>query len=508
MPYKVSNKSMAPPHLVLIPSLGIGHLIPFMELSKKLAGRGFTISFLVTYHHLTLVQTKLSTAITDHGLDIRIIDLQVSADVDLKAVNSNSVGANQISPLISLNETLLRNPFENLLCKLFDQDKNGHGLQLPPPVCIVSDFFLDWTVTVAAKFGIPRVNVESSAAYAKNLMEILWTKLPRNLERTGSGRYIVPDQPKYTVFSASQMTIGLPEADESHPKHLFYKRIFPMNWQSWMTITNTFYELESVHIDHFQKRYAGPVRPIGPLLPDTVFNGGYLNTPAAHSAAAEVEWLDDRSHGSVVYVSFGSENSISTAQIHELALGLEASEKPFLWILRRPSDAINGSSSHESVVECLPEGFCRRTENRGRIVTGWTDQLSVLCHSSVGAFISHCGWNSTLEAIATGVPLICWPLFAEQPFNARFIVEEAMCGMQLEKGKEDGLVRREEIERVVRCMLESEDESVAVLKRNGRKLKELAKNAISEGGSSSKNFDMLVENIFSLQKQNPQPNQS
>eukprot|EP01018_Ginkgo_biloba_P013103 Gb_10131 [translate_table: standard] len=503
---------MAPPHLVLIPSLGIGHLIPFMELSKKLAGRGFAISFLVSHHHVTFVQAKLSTAITAHGLDIRIIDLQESEGVDLK-VNGNSVGANQIPPLLALNETLLRLPLENLLCKLFAQDNNiGHGLQLPPPVCIVSDFFLAWTITVAAKFGIPSVNFETSAAYAKNLVEILWMKLPRNLERTESGQYIVPDQPNYTVVSASQMSPGLAEADESDPKHLFYKRIFAMNWQSWMTIANTFYELESVHIDHFQKRYAGPVRAIGPLLPDTVFNGGYLSTgPAAQSAAAEVDWLDDRSPGSVVYVSFGSENSVSTAQIYELALGLEASEKPFVWILRHPSDddiSINGSSSHEAVLECLPDGFCRRTENRGRIVTGWTDQLAVLCHSSVGAFISHCGWNSTLEAIATGVPLICWPLSAEQPFNAMFIVEEAMCGMQVEKGKEDGLVRKEEVERVVRCMLESEDESVAVLKRNGRKLKELAKNAISEGGSSSKNFDMLVENIFSLQKQNPQPNQS
>jgi len=105
-------------------------------------------------------------------------------------------------------------------------------------------------------------------------------------------------------------------------------------------------------------------------------------------------------------------------------LGLEASGKPFLWVIRLPSSDEKNPTL---------EGFYRRTEHQGRIVSGWTDQLAILSHPSVGAFITHCGWNSTLEAISIGVPLICWPLFADQQFNARFIVDEAKVGIEVVK---------------------------------------------------------------------------
>lgn len=176
------------PHLLLLPSLGIGHLIPFTELAKRLATRGFFVSFLVTRHGLSIARNKLADE-----ANISIVELHLSHGEDPEAIDSKSYSSDQIPPLLLLNHTLLQDAFQKLL---FSDDKNE--FQLNPPLCIVTDFLLNWTVSMAAKLGIPRVNVECSPAYSQNLFEVLWSKLPRNLERTNSGRYIIPHEAKRT----------------------------------------------------------------------------------------------------------------------------------------------------------------------------------------------------------------------------------------------------------------------------------------------------------------------
>jgi UDP-glucosyl transferase 73C len=475
------------PHLFLLPSLGIGHLIPFTELAKRLAARRFLVSLFVSSGHgLSIARNKIADA-----ANIRIVELHLSHQINIEASDSKSYASDQIPPQMLLNHTLLQDAFQKLLMP--EQNENGFRLMYPPPLCIVTDFLLCWTVTMAAKLGIPRVNVECSPAYSQNLIEVLWGKLPRNLERSSSGRYIVPHQAKRTLLSRSQMPPDLPDADETHWTHKMNEEYYRLSKQSWMNITNSFYELEGDHVDEFQKRYAGPVRPIGPLLPESFISGQYLTTPTARLASAELDWLDHRSPRSVVYVSFGSQSCISSSQIMELALGLEASGKPFLWVHRLPVSDENNPAL---------DGFYRRTEQQGRIVSGWTDQLAVLSHPSVGAFITHCGWNSSLEAISIGVPLICWPLFGEQHFNARLIVDEAKVGIEVVPRDEDQMVTRNEIEKSVRILMDDDhngDERVKSLKENCNRLKELARKAVSEDGSSSKNFNMLVDDILSLQ---------
>uniref|UniRef100_A0A0D6R1R7 Glycosyltransferase n=1 Tax=Araucaria cunninghamii TaxID=56994 RepID=A0A0D6R1R7_ARACU len=473
------------PHLVLLPSLGRGHLIPMLGLATRLAARGFIISLLLAPHHSPFARNRL--AAESSSLDIRLLELDLPPNdtVNLQLqLNSNAKASNNtnhyISPLVTGSQTLHR-PVETLLAQMFLP-----GVDKPlPPLCIISDFFLSWTVEVAAKFGIPRINMETSPAYSMNLVDVLWNHLPRTLPRTASGRYVVPGQAKPTVLCASELTPGMAEADESHPKHLLYSRLFATNHQgSWATVSNTFYELEGDQIQQFQSRYAGPVRPVGPLLQQ--LGGG-------RPASSEIEFLDRQAPGSVVYVSFGSENSISCGETIELALGLEASGKAFLWVLRPPSDGGTGVPG----LDFLPDGFDARTAHRGRLVCGWTDQLAVLSHPAVGAFITHCGWNSALEGISCGVPMICWPLYSEQTFNAKFIVEEALCGLRMQKGPS-----REDIRRVVNSLIDADagDDGARAVKENARKWKEIAKAAVSEGGSSAKNLDSLVEDILSLQK--------
>ena len=141
-------------------------------------------------------------------------------------------------------------------------------------------------------------------------------------------------------------------------------------------------------------------------------------------------WLTTQASGSVLYVAFGSARSnLSTEQVHELAEGLEASEQPFLWVLRPPGvhSSASSSSSLNAMAELLPPGFLERVKDRALIYPGWAPQRDILAHPAVGGFLTHCGWNSSSESIVAGVPMLVWPLGAEQRITARFISHLVDC---------------------------------------------------------------------------------
>lgn len=156
--------------------------------------------------------------------------------------------------------------------------------------------------------------------------------------------------------------------------------------------------------------HSGRVLPIGPSLQLPGF--GFTYTPD-NSKSDCLTWLDSQAKGSVLYIAFGSVGAITTEETMELAAGVEASGVPFLWALK------TGTLTLDQV---LPAGFIERTKDRGLIETGWAPQTKILLHSATGGFLSHCGWNSTLESICAGVPFVAWPLAADQPMNARSVL--------------------------------------------------------------------------------------
>jgi len=191
-------------------------------------------------------------------------------------------------------------------------------------------------------------------------------------------------------------------------------------------------------------------------------------------------WLDTRKPCSVLYVCLGSLAVLSNEELLEFAWGLASSNQSFLWVVR--PDIVHGESA------ILPKEFIEETKDRGLLV-GWAPQIKVLSHPSVGGFLTHSGWNSTLESISAGVPMMCWPFFAEQETNAKFVCEEWAIGMQVKK-----MVKREELAMLVRNLIKGE-EGDEMRKRVG-KLKETAKRAVGEGGSSKNNLDKLLHHIF------------
>uniref|UniRef100_A0A453H5R3 Glycosyltransferase n=1 Tax=Aegilops tauschii subsp. strangulata TaxID=200361 RepID=A0A453H5R3_AEGTS len=199
-----------------------------------------------------------------------------------------------------------------------------------------------------------------------------------------------------------------------------------------------------------------PVVTLGLLPPSPEGGRGVSKEDAA------VRWLDAQPAMSVVYVALGSEVPLRAEQVHELALGLELAGAPFLWALRKPSGVQDA--------DILPPGFEERTCGRGLVVTGWVPQISVLAHGAVAAFLTHCGWNSTIEGLLFGHPLIMLPISSDQGPNAR-LMEGRKVGMQVPRNESDGSFTREDVAETVRAVAMEED-GRRVFTANAKKMQE------------------------------------
>ncbi|XP_022149476.1 UDP-glycosyltransferase 84B1-like [Momordica charantia] len=166
--------------------------------------------------------------------------------------------------------------------------------------------------------------------------------------------------------------------------------------------------------------------------------------------------------------------------IENVAEGLKRSGKPFLWVLK---DKESGGE--------LPSGFLEDVEGRGLVVS-WCAQEQVLKHEAVGCFLTHCGWNSTLETIVAGVPVIAFPEWTDQPTIAKFLTDVFKVGVRTRKG-DDGVVSSEEVERCIREI--TDGPAAEAIAKRAVELKEAAKRAVEDGGSSHRNLDMFIADI-------------
>jgi len=205
-----------------------------------------------------------------------------------------------------------------------------------------------------------------------------------------------------------------------------------------------------------------------------------------------LRWLDKQECNSVLYVSFGSGGTLCEEQIKELAWGLELSGQKFLWVLRPPNKfgiIADFGARNEDPLEFLPEGFLQRTVGQGLVVPYWASQVQILGHGAIGGFLCHCGWNSTLEGVVHGIPLITWPLFAEQKMNAVLLTDDLKVALRA-KVNENGIVEREEIRGMIRkLMVEEEGKEIRQRMRN---LKDVANDALKDDGSSTVTLTQLA----------------
>eukprot|EP00250_Pteridium_aquilinum_P015442 c22580_g1_i1 orf=27-1505(+) len=361
-----------------------------------------------------------------------------------------------------------------------------HLLQSSPPLSlIISDVFVPWAPNLAASFRLPLFSFFTSNATSCCVM----THAPSLLDRKiipfqESNQHELITCPGAPPLHHKDFPVSMQLQDVSHPQLQYLLKMGSHLDQAAGLIINTCYELETDAIKVLQARC--PVYAVGPLFlpiggdqasPDqqkAVYTGSPTNDCLA--------FLDAQAPGSVLYVSFGTFAAFSKEQIEELALGLENSQQPFLWV-------VNKKMFDSTLSDVLPDGFLERMKDRC-LVTSWAPQLQVLKHGSVGGFFSHCGWNSILENITlSGAPMLCWPDKAEQGVNARLLVDVWKLGLPFKSGK-DCNVSQGEVEAAVKRLMEGEEGQE--MRRRGAELKRQVANGVKQGGSSLTNLGALV----------------
>ncbi|XP_019429574.1 PREDICTED: UDP-glycosyltransferase 90A1-like [Lupinus angustifolius] len=459
-------------HVVLFPFMSKGHTIPLLHFARLLLLR-----------HNTAVTVFTTPA--NHPFVAEFLHGTAASIIVLPFHTADGIESTDQLPSMSLfykfgNSTATMQPyFENAL---------ENEITIPRISFMVTDSFLWWTLQSATKFNVPRFAYFGMSCYSVCLSsEAVFSGI------LGGSQ---PDDELVTLtrFPWIKLCKNDFEAEfrNSEPKSDAYE--FNMNvisaiGGSYGMLVNSFYELEHVFVDHSNKEYSPKSWCVGPFcLPQY--------TPNIHLIRGEkprwIEWLDEKlkEKGSVLYVAFGSQAEISDEQLIEMAKGLEESMVNFLWVIRKAEWA-------------LPDGFEERVQNRGIVVREWVDQREILMHESIEGFLSHCGWNSVLESICAGVPILAWPMMAEQHLNARMVDEEIKIGLRVETcdGSVRGFVKSEGLRKSVKELMEGEKG------REGRKkvteLADIAKNAVQEGGSSCSTLDLLLQEICTHHKELP-----
>ncbi|GMJ06494.1 UDP-glucosyl transferase 88A1 [Hibiscus trionum] len=236
-----------------------------------------------------------------------------------------------------------------------------------------------------------------------------------------------------------------------------------------------------------------PIYCIGPFVANAAGGGG-----GGDGGTECLKWLDSQPSKSVVFLCFGSAGLFSVEQLREIAVGLERSGHRFLWVVRNPPLENQSSGINEKIDpdlnSLLPRGFLERTKERGYVVKSWSPQAAVLNHDSIGGFVTHCGWNSVLESVCAGVPMLAWPLYAEQRYNRVLMVEEMKIALPMLES-ETGLVCSNEVEKRVKQLMESNEGDL--VREQIVAMKNAAKVAVSDGGSSR----IAVAELFESWKQ-------
>ncbi|CAN6248109.1 unnamed protein product [Urochloa humidicola] len=480
------RRQQLPPHAVMIPYPAQGHVTPMLQLAKLLHARGFHVTFVNNeFNHRRHLRARGPHAL-DGAPGFRF------ATID-DGLPSSEADATQDIPSLCLSAMTTCLPrFKDLLASLnSDAERDGS----PPVTCVVADSNMSSLLTAARELGLPAVTLWTASAcgflayfHYRHLVERGLVPLPAG---AAVGDYLdetiidwVPGAPADLQLRDFPSFVRTTDPDDIMLN--FFIHVTAGMSQASAVAINTFDDLDAPLLTAMADLLALPIYPVGPFTL-TVRNNVPPGSPVAAMGSnlwkeddAPLRWLDGQPKHSVVYVNFGSITVMSDEQLAEFAWGLANTGYAFLWNVR--PDLVKGGSG------ALPEGFVAATEGRS-MLTKWCPQAAVLEHEAVGVFLTHSGWNSTLESICGGVPMLCWPFFAEQQTNCRFKRTEWGIGMEI-----GGDVRRGEVEALIREAMEGEKG-----KEMRRRVEELRDGAVAagrQGGAAMRNVDRLIDEVL------------
>ncbi|KAJ0455354.1 putative N-hydroxythioamide S-beta-glucosyltransferase [Helianthus annuus] len=418
-------------HVVVLPYPSQGHINPLLQFAKRLASKGLKATIATTHYTLSSITSPLVTVEPiSDGFNVGGFAQVRSEELFLESFKTNG------------SRTLT---------------ENG----------ILGGPFFTNSAAVTAVFSLIHGGTYRLPLRLEDCPVVILGVPPLNLEDLPSFLNVPESHPAYLKMKLNQFS-NLDKAD-------------------WI-FSNSFQSLESEVVEGIREQW--PAKLIGPMVPSAYLDGSIEGDKGYGASLWKplddgcTKWLETKPPNSVVYVSFGSMVSLTEQEMEEIAWGLQESGFCFLWVVK-------DSERHK-----LPKGFLDLTtqnQEKGMIVS-WCNQLEMLDRDSVGCFLTHCGWNSTLEGLSLGVPMVGVPKWADQLTDAKFIMDVWRVGVRVKVDSVTGMVKRKE---VVLCLNEVMDggERSMEIKKNVGKWKELAKEAISEGGSSDKAIDEFVMSL-------------
>ncbi|KAG0493500.1 hypothetical protein HPP92_004494 [Vanilla planifolia] len=446
-------------HMLVFPLMAHGHMLPMVDLAKIFASHGVQVTILTTPANAPLIRPSLelfNSSNISPPICLHLIPFPSGvAGLPQGCENRSFLPSENLFPRFISALSMLRQPFHDALAEL-------------RPDCVFTDYFMPWTCDLAAERGIPRLEFTGVGFFAECAFHSM-----KHLKRfeglaADAETVVLPSLPDFIEMPR----INLPDPsnlEEREPFTSVFAHAAEVQTKNFGLVMNSFYELEPHYVEHFRHTVVPKAWHVGPVAL-------YKRDKAAMSKRggdAALRCLDC---------------NFTENQMREMAVGLEASEHPFIWAVSNAGEV------------WIPEGFEETIEGRGMLIRGWAPQLLILEHIAVGGFMMHCGWNSCIEGISAGLPMVTWPLFADQFFNERLLVDVLQIGVSV--GANGNTVRAEEkkvvgasvVEAAVRRVMGG-DEEAGERRRRVRELKKMAFRAVEEGGSSYNDIADLIRKL-------------
>ncbi|KAH6803537.1 hypothetical protein C2S51_031784 [Perilla frutescens var. frutescens] len=451
-------------HVVAMPYPGRGHINPMLSLCTAVAERSSDVL-------ITVVLTEewfglLAAARKPPNMSFAAIP---------NVVPSEKVRGDDLQAFFVAVQTKMEAPFVRLL----------DGGELPPADFIIGDAFLSWVHEVAGRRNIPSAHLWTMSASVYTVFyhfDLLVQNGHFPVDLSVNGEAVVDYIPGLSPIRVADLP-SIVRDQEMMPK---LTRILPKQSNAKHLIFTSFYELEAQVLDDLKQKSSMPtIYNIGPATTYSKLRDIKMSSTVAVATSDDtnnyLRWLDLQPPSSVLYISLGSFLNISVAQMDEIAAGLQSSGVRFLWVAKRETSRLQKMGGDKG------------------LVVEWCDQLRVLCHPSVGGFLSHCGWNSTKEAVLTGVPVLTFPIIMDQLLDAKAIVEDWRIGWRVldREYDEKNLKKRDEIGEIVKKFMDLENLERKELSRNARKLRKICEREFENGQSHQTNLDRFVGSIKS-----------
>ncbi|CAK8578449.1 unnamed protein product [Lathyrus sativus] len=472
-----------PPHrhhrILLIPYPVQGHINPAFEFAKRLITLGAHVTISTTLHMHNRITSKPTLP------NLSYLPFSDGFDDGFK-------GKGKEAYLLYTAE-FKRRGSEFVANTILSYSQQG-----TPFTCLVHSLLLQWAAQAARELHLPTALLWVQPATVFDIFYYYYHGFSDSIKKPSCSIEL----PGLPLLLSSRDLPGFllepcptPSANYALMVSLFEQQFNDLDVETNPTaiLINSFEALEPEALRAVEKLN---MISIGPLIPsaflderdptdgnDTSF-GGHAQAHIFQLSNGCVEWLDSKTEKSVVYVSFGSHCVVSKIQMEEIARALLDCGFPFLWVIREAKEG-----EKEEDLSCREE-----LEEKGKIVK-WCSQVEILSHPSLGCFLTHCGWNSTLESLVSGVPMVAFPQWADQTTNAKLIEDVWKIGVRVDHElKEDGIVGGDEIRRCLGEVMGSGEKGEEV-RRNAEKWKGLAREAVMEGGSSDKNLRAFLDRI-------------